>query len=207
MLRPKRTRNSSNKCPVGAHLLPKRLHAGRDPNETRRSPLVDTSLPYYASGQPHPITDKPQYKAAHEYCKRGWAVGPLCWPAPDGICGCGNPAHKAKPGESPKPGGKAPLQPRGVKDFSKQLRDSWHAWSRWPDANIGIDLERSELFVIAPDSVEWHEKFQKLGLPPTRTARSGGGEGHLHYYYRRPESCPIFRINKSPCLQCLSFIV
>ena len=36
-----------------------------------------------------------------------------------------------------------------------------------------------------------------MGLPLTATARSGGGDGHIHYYYERPTGIPQTRINRS----------
>lgn len=56
----------------------------------------------------------------------------------------------------------------------------------FPEANIFIDLRKSRLVGIGPDSPEWLKRFQAWGLPPTMVAESGGGEGHTHYYYRRP---------------------
>jgi len=60
----------------------------------------------------------------------------------------------------------------------------------------GIDLEKSGLILVGPDSIEWDTEFHRRGLALTATSSSGGGEGHNHYFYRRPEGCPIGRINK-----------
>jgi len=68
---------------------------------------------------------------------------------------------------------------------------------RWPLANWGIDLGKSGILDIAPDSPEWHQTFINRGLPPTVTVRSGGGDGHLHYYYKRPADLPLININKT----------
>lgn len=70
-------------------------------------------------------------------------------------------------------------------------------WRPCPQSNVGIGLELSGLLLAAPDSPEWLAEFQRRGLPDTAWAHSGGGEGHRHYYYRRPEDCSIWRINKS----------
>ena len=118
----------------------------------------------------------------------GWSIIPLCWPNDQGHCGCGRNHAGA---------GKAPLTTRGVNDSSDQFDAVMQWWARWPLANIGIDLGKSGLFVIGPDSVEWEDRFQQQGLPETLTAKSGGGEGHYHYYYRKPVDTPQTRLNRS----------
>jgi len=125
---------------------------------------------------------------ALELVKKDLYVIPLCWPR-DGVCACGrnHQGHDI---------GKAPLTPKGVNDSSNAVRQVWEWWERWPEANPGVDLDRSGLLVIGPDSGEWHETFQLRGLPETATVRSGGGDGHQHYYYRRPAGTPLININK-----------
>lgn len=122
--------------------------------------------------------------------ERGFWVAPLCWPNARKQCGC----PKGHTGYSI---GKAPLTSNGIKDATNQVKGVFDYWKRWPLANIAIDLERSGLLVVAPDSPGWLAEFVQRGLPPTLVAQSGGGEGHFHFYYRRPEGCPIHRINKS----------
>ena len=132
----------------------------------------------------------PLYKAALRYVQLGWWIVPLCWPDARGKCACGR-------GHQPRRVGKAPLTDRGVLDSSDQVLSIRNWWTQWPSANIGIDLKRSGLFVIGPDSPEWLDYFEAMGSPPTAVAKSGGGEGHFHYYYRRPPDAPILRINRS----------
>lgn len=91
---------------------------------------------------------------------------------------------------------KAPLTEHGIRDSVNTTRAIWDFWQRYPDANIAIDLQRSKLLGIGPDSPEWLDRFREWGLPETMMALSGGGEGHLHYYYQRPEDCPIYRLNR-----------
>lgn len=134
----------------------------------------------------------PQLEAALEMIGRGLYILPLCWPNAAGVCGYGQGGHRNEKGA-----GKAPLTPRGVLDSSNDPRRAWEWWSKWPNANIGIDLKKSRLVCIAPDSPEWEAAFHEAGLPDTVTAQSGGGEGHFHYYYQRPDDCPTLRINKS----------
>ena len=92
---------------------------------------------------------------------------------------------------------KAPLTRHGIRDSINTSRAIWDLWNQYPQANIAIDLQRSGLLGIGPDSQEWLERFEEWGLPNTMIAVSGGGDGHLHFYYRQPEGCPIFRINRS----------
>lgn len=132
------------------------------------------------------------FAAALDYLLRGWHVVPLCWPTPDGACACGNPRHK----EGGKRGGKQPLTPNGVNDSSDQTRQVFEWWQKWPHANVGIDLGKSGLVGIGPDAESWHQTFQEWGLPPTLVAQSGGGAGHVHYYYQRPKDWPTSRSNR-----------
>lgn len=74
----------------------------------------------------------------------------------------------------------------------------------WPHANIGIDLARSGLVDVAPDSVEWQAQFIAWGLPQTLCFASGGGEGHTHHLYARPENCAVYRACESGQYDVLS---
>lgn len=130
---------------------------------------------------------------ALDYAERGWPVFPLCWPTVSGVCGCGRHRNPKKK----RAIGKAPLTPHGVLDANTNhgVISAW--WSQWPDANIGIDIKGANLFIIAPDSPEWLTEFKRRGLSiPIGIVRSGGGDGHFHFYYRRPPGCPHDRINK-----------
>lgn len=128
--------------------------------------------------------------AALELAALGWPVLPLCWPADDGSCGCGG-------GHTGRDIGKAPygkFAPHGVKSATIDDATVRTWWKLKPLANVGIAIEPAKLFVVAPDSPEWLTAFGQLGLPPTAIVKSGGGEGHWHYYYARPPGCPIHRL-------------
>lgn len=120
---------------------------------------------------------------------KGFHVIPICWPNSEGQCACPR-KHRAHDI------GKGPLTPRGINDSSKEIRNIWDWWQRWPEANIAVDLDRSGLIAIAPDSTEWHDRFLGFGLPETYTVQSGGGPGHVHYIYSRPENTPLINDNK-----------
>jgi len=129
-------------------------------------------------------------EAAIELITHRISVLPCCFLDEHGFCACGKRHDK-------KSAGKAPLTQHGIKDSSTKVSDIWEYWNKYPRANIGIDLEKSGLLIIGPDSEEWDNKFQEMGLPPTTVAQTGGGEGHKHYYYKCPPNVPKCRINKS----------
>jgi hypothetical protein len=135
-------------------------------------------------------TIQPRKYLALALAAKGLKVLPLCWPDRDGNCACAkhHSGHDV---------GKAPLTHRGYKDASSEVKTIWEWWETWPSANIGIALAASGVISVAPDSPRWHEIFLSRGLPETAIARSGGGEGHLHYYYRAPQETPLVRINIS----------
>ena len=80
----------------------------------------------------------------------------------------------------------------------------WESFHQNPHGNISIALEPSNLLDIAPDSQEWLERFQQRGLPRTATFKSGGGVGHQHHLYRRPDNCPAHRVCRSGEFDILS---
>ncbi len=126
--------------------------------------------------------------AALEYASKGIPVLPLCWPTPDGRCGCGR-------GHQGREVGKAPLTRRAHLDATVDDGLIWFWWATWPEANLGIALEPAGLMSIAPDSEEWLREFELWGLPEGAAVfESGGGPGHRHYLLHRPEGCPASRL-------------
>jgi hypothetical protein len=107
----------------------------------------------------------------------------------DGRCGCGE-AGCTNQGKHPI----GRLVPQAHLDATTDAKIIRRWFIEEPGANVGIALEAAGLVVIGPDSPEWDRIFQERGLPETTTVQTGGGEGHLHYYYRRPEGCPSRRI-------------
>jgi hypothetical protein len=138
-------------------------------------------------------------QAALFYISLGWPVLPLHTPLPILLasgpdagetvyeCDCsGNLKGKGRctPGKHPR----SDLVPHGVADATLDVALATRWWTKYPHANVGVDLWRAGLIDIAPDNVEWHAEFIARGLPPTFTFASGGGDGHVHYLYRRDRS-------------------
>jgi hypothetical protein len=135
-------------------------------------------------------TSPSMLESALQYAEHGYYVFPLYPVDKAGTCSC--KSADCKPGKHPL--GK--LVPNGhtMATVDATTIEQW--WAEWPDAGIGIALEPSGLVVVGPDSIVWKEKFTKRGLPETATTSTGGGLGHEHYYYRRPDDCQLDRINK-----------
>lgn len=132
----------------------------------------------------------PQGAAALLYGALGWWVVPLHTPDVDGVCDC----HRPDAGDSVKhPIGKHPRTAHGLEDSTHDEDQIRRWWKMWPHANVGVDLARSGLVDVAPDSIEWFAEFTARGLPPTLRFASGGGEGHTHWLYARPEGCAVYR--------------
>jgi hypothetical protein len=128
-------------------------------------------------------------EAALTYASHGWWVFPLFTPDADGTCDCPD-TYKADGRCKP---GKHPRTQHGDKDATTDAAVIERWWSMWPHANVGVALQPSGLVDIAPDSEYWLARFQALGLERTASFASGGGKGHVHHLYARPEGCPIYR--------------
>lgn len=111
---------------------------------------------------------------------------PLCWPTPDGRCGCGR-------GHEGREIGKAPLLGPGYQHLHPAVADvlEWHR--RWPRCNWGLLLEPWRLVVVDLDGREAVAEAEHLGLPPTLVVARGE---RRHYYYLRPKGVPAWRSTK-----------
>jgi hypothetical protein len=136
-------------------------------------------------------------EAALHYASLGWPVVPLHTPDEQGVCDCPKRATCKTPGKDPR-------TKNGLKDATTDEEVIKRWWKMWPHANIGVDLARSGLVDIAPDSVEWHAEFIARGLPPTLSFASGGGDGHEHHLYARTDDCPIYRLTETGQYDILS---
>ena len=97
---------------------------------------------------------------------RGVPVLPVCWPTPDGECGCGR-RHQGKEI------GKAPLTKHGWHDATGETATITTWWSQWPKANVAVALGPAGLLAIDCDSKDAIQEVVELRLPDTPAA------GHL----------------------------
>jgi len=87
--------------------------------------------------------------------------------------------------------GKRPLTDHGYKDASTDASSIGQAWTRNPDANVG--LVTGSVIVVDVDGPEGAKSLEALEaqhgpLPPTLSASTGRG---VHRYYRCPEAVTI----------------
>lgn len=115
-------------------------------------------------------------EAALDYLQLGWVVIPLCWPDELGNCGCGG-------NHPPAAAGKAPLLKNWPEvEVTEETIRKW--WTQWPEANIGVVLDRSGLLVVDADSDEAVAEAQELGADCTAQVTSGRGR---HFYFEAEE--------------------
>jgi hypothetical protein len=145
---------------------------------------------------PEPNSSNSRLAAALRLASQGVYVFPVHGIDTAGRCTCGRAPVNGRKGSRCTPG-KHPRTRDGYKEATTDRAQIERWWTRWPDANIGIALERSGLVDVAPDSPEWLAKFERLGLPTFAYYQSPGGDGHRHYLFRRPEGCPTTRICRS----------
>lgn len=86
------------------------------------------------------------------------------------------------------PGAKRPQTRHGHKDATRDLGKIRAWWKRTPHANVGVAVEPSGLIVVDIDPRNGGTLDALPTLPPTVTARTGGGG--LHLFFRRPTPCP-----------------
>ena len=116
------------------------------------------------------------------HARRGMFVLPL-YEAIDGACACGQAC--ASPAKHPRVDG-------GYKAATTDEATIRAWWERWPNANVGIDADRSNMFVLDYDSrndVQGHELREMIanvgetGLAGVKVTTGGGG---WHLWFRPP---------------------
>ncbi|WP_425102486.1 phage/plasmid primase, P4 family [Tropicibacter sp. S64] len=107
--------------------------------------------------------------AALDYARRGWFIFPL-QAGTKGQNADGTPSH---------------LLARGHRDASDEEAQVRAWWTRWPDANIGLNLAASGLVAIDVDAYKadcaWETFRDGRTLPLTRVQRSA--RGGVHYIF------------------------
>ena len=103
------------------------------------------------------------------YIKFGWYIFPLC------------------------PKDKKPLTPRGFKDSSNDPTQINKWLEKWPDANWGLDCEKTHLVIFDLDTKNgtdgvwnWRELCGKLGISHNSTVVALTPTGGQHIYYKAP---------------------
>ena len=125
------------------------------------------------------LTTTAKAEAAFEYIAMGFPVIPLCWPNPDGSCGCGR-------GHEGKSIGKVPLTEHGLNDATQTQAGANEYWGKWPNANVAIVIPQG-YFVLDVDAQHGgHESLdiiqeQHAKLPKTMSVITGGGGLHLWF--------------------------
>ena len=95
--------------------------------------------------------------------RMGYKVLPLCWPNPEGNCGCDND-------HDTEVVGKAPMPQSGAKAASAEALKITRLWTGIPKANI--DLELTGYVMVDLDSNDAQLEAEELGLPLTLTRLS-----------------------------------
>jgi len=123
-------------------------------------------------------------EAALDYVRRGLKVVPLHTPieiAGEFRCSCREWPCPHQIGKHPRPG----YGLRHACETEAAVRD---AWSRWPDANIGVVVP--EGFVVVdldgPEAVEWWN--QRTGIHTRTTITGSGGQ---HKWLRLPDGVAV----------------
>lgn len=115
------------------------------------------------------------------YSRVGWAVFP-CHTIVRGVCTCGKGASCSAPGKHPR-------TTDGSKSATTDEAKIRAMWSRWPDANVAVNVGMSGLLVVDVDvkSGGFASRDElPFDLPPTLTAVTGGAG--RHYVYAKPDA-------------------
>jgi len=144
------------------------------------------------------------HEAALLYASLGLLVVALHTPDENGLCDC----HAPDVTDPKHPTGKHPRTRNGLDDATTDAERINRWWGMWPHANIGVDLARSGLVDVAPDSASWQGTFIANNrierVPDTLSFASGGGPGHEHMLYVRTEDCPVYRLTRTGEFDLLS---
>lgn len=123
-------------------------------------------------------TENKLLKFALRYAKRGWLVLPLHTPRADGGCSCRKPSCISV--------GKHPRTMNGLKDASSDEATIRKWWRMWDKANIGVVMGDGLAVLDVDPRHDGDASLQTLEeeqgeLPPTVTAKTGGGGWHFYF--------------------------
>ncbi len=124
---------------------------------------------------------------AYDLARAGYHLTFNYAPTADGCsCGCTDPTCRNR-GKHPRGG-----HTNSTKDTLELLARS----KRISDCfNLGIALEASDLVDISSDSPQWQAEFERRGLPDG--ALVWDSPSGRHHAYRRPDGCPVTKINRA----------
>lgn len=124
-------------------------------------------------------------RSALELAQLGFSVFPMFSVEPNGSCHCGD-ENCTSPGKHPNP----QCAPNGLHNATTDLATIRRWWSRFPMANVAIATGQvSGIVVLDIDPRHRGDRTLKRldaehgALPPTVTARTGGGGKHLYFRY------------------------
>lgn len=125
-------------------------------------------------------------------------VLPVCY-HDDGVCACGGRYDRDSGTMVPhidKELGKAPVSAlvrNGLDDATRNSAaiDRW--WRTKPRAGVAVDLARSNLMFIDPDSADALAEAEREGMTEGGMRRDSRNVGFL---FRRPADCPVISITK-----------
>ena len=143
------------------------------------------------SALPHTHLETALWYAAH-----GIYVGPQYPIDATGNCICWKKGGCTKPGKHPITD--KDICPNGSLDYTTDPDTIRRWWGKYPTAGVGYDPARSGIVDVAPDSLKWLAEFERRGIPADAPRyRSSFTPGHEHILLRRPDDCPLHRINRS----------
>ncbi|MFC1944770.1 bifunctional DNA primase/polymerase [Chloroflexota bacterium] len=125
-------------------------------------------------------------EAARRYVEDGFSVIPICWPTPDGRCGCGG-------GHTGKQIGKAPLIKSWRKMAAREAQRVNELWGERPNANIGILTDGLVVLDIDKDNGGFDSKatIEERYGPLLRTRKHRTGGGGEQWIYSNPDGTEI----------------
>lgn len=132
-----------------------------------------------------PMHANRKLQAALSYAALGWHIFPCWWVKDDRHCACGNPSCKS-PGKHPIP----KAAPWGQNNATTDPNTIRQWWTQFPQANIAVLLEKSDLCAIDIDprngGLETMDQIEAQYGPLTSDLTQFTGGGGEHRVFLRP---------------------